>query len=181
MLLLGIPVETYRFLASKMLTRMCCITELRFIDLMTNDLAIFERQLDLSSLEKELLKLDQVDVPTFHDFMGGVYLRTIAVRAGTLIIGKRHRHESCNMIISGEMSIYMGEDQPTKRISGPCVFKSEAGTKKMGYAHTDVVFVNIHPTRETDLEKIEAEFIIPEEEYLLSQSKNLDGGVLCLG
>lgn len=146
-----------------------------------SDLAIFKTQLDLKELETELLKLDQVEIPTDHQFMGGIYLRSISVPAGTLIIGKRHRYETCNMLLSGTMSVYIGEDQPTKMLIGPCIFRSDPGSKKMGYAHTDCVFMNLHPTDETDLEKIEARFIIPEEEYLLQEAGSLKEGELCLG
>jgi hypothetical protein len=41
--------------------------------------------------------------------------------------------------------------------------------------------MNLHPTNETDLEKIEAEFIIPEEEFLLHGAKNPEEVELCLG
>jgi hypothetical protein len=36
---------------------------------------------------------------------------------------------------------------------------SEPGTKRAVYAETDVVWTTIHPTEETDLEKIEEEVI----------------------
>lgn len=148
---------------------------------MMDELVIFKRQLDLKELENQLIKLDQVEIPTEHQFMGGIYLRSISVPAGTLIIGKRHRHETCNMLLSGVMSIYIGEDQPNKMLKGPCIFRSDPGSKKMGYAHTDCVFMNLHPTSETDLDKIESEFIIPEEEYLLNEAKSLKEVGSCLG
>jgi len=136
---------------------------------MMNEIAIFKNQLSLKDLEDELLKQEQVEIPTTHNFMGGVYVREIFIPKDTLIIGKRHRHETCNMLLSGKLSIYMGKDLPVKHLVGPCIFPSESGAKKMGYSHTDAIFVNVHPTKETDLDKIEAEFIIPEEEYLKTQ------------
>ena len=136
---------------------------------MMNEIAIFKNQLTLKDLENELINHEQVEIPTTHNFMGGVYIREIFVPKDTLIIGKRHRHETCNMVLKGKLSVYMGRDLPVKHIEGPCIFPSEPGAKKMGYSHTDVIFVNIHPTEETDLDKIEAEFIIPEEEYIKMQ------------
>lgn len=131
-----------------------------------NELTIFKRQLNLKELEDKLSECEQVEIPIIHDFMGGVYVRQMLAPKDTLIIGKRHRHETCNILLKGKLSVYVGENQPVKHIEGPCIFKSEAGAKKMGYTHTDVIFLNIHPTIETDLDKIESEFIIPEEEYL---------------
>ena len=128
-------------------------------------LTIFKKQLSLVDLEKELLKLPQVEAPVKHSFAPGVYIRELFIPKDSLIIGKRHRYETCNILLKGELSIYMGPGIPVKRIKAPCIFNSRPGTKKMGYSHEDSIFVNIHPTNETDLEKIEDEFIISEEEF----------------
>ena len=133
---------------------------------MMNEIEIFKGQLSLKDLEDELGKYEQVEIPTTHNFMGGVYVREILIPKGTLLIGKRHRHETCNMVLKGTLSVYMGQHLPVKTLIGPCIFPSEPYAKKMGYAHTDVVFVNIHPTKETDFKKIEDEFIITEKEYV---------------
>ncbi len=149
-----------------------------------NEIEIFKKQLDIIGLENKLKEFPQEIIPTNHEFMGGVYLRTIFIPGGTLLIGKRHRYESCNLLLSGELSVYVGDGIPAKRIKGPFFFRSEPGSKKIGYAHTDVVFINLHPTQETDLEKIEEEFIIPEAEYQLQcRTKKLlnEGDEKCLG
>jgi hypothetical protein len=151
---------------------------------MSDELAIFRQQLSMMELENRLSKMEQVDIPTTHIFSGGVYIREIAVPKGTIIIGKRHRHESCNILMKGSMILYMGENVPTQRITGPLLFTSPPNTRKMAYCEEDVVFLNLHPTQETDLDKIEQEFIIPEEEYLLQEARRLGleyGGESCLG
>ena len=53
----------------------------------------------------------------------------------------------------------------------------------MAYIHKDTIFLNIHPTNKRDLQKIEEEFIIPEEEFIQQQSiKNAaKGDQKCLG
>ncbi|KKL05212.1 hypothetical protein LCGC14_2608290, partial [marine sediment metagenome] len=96
----------------------------------------------------------------------------------TIIIGKRHRFETCNIVLQGKISIYMGEDIPVKTIEAPCIFNSQPGVKKMGYTHEDTIFLNIHPTSEKNLDKIEAEFIIPEDEFIIEIDKE---GQKCLG
>jgi hypothetical protein len=145
-----------------------------------NELAIFKKQLNLVELENKLSELPQVEIPIMHDFMGGVYLRRMFAPKDTLIIGKRHRNETCNILLSGKLSVYVGPGESVKHIEGPCIFKSEAGAKKMGYTHSDVIFLNIHPTEETDLDKIEQEFIIPEDEYI-EQQKIIGEGEICPG
>ena len=137
---------------------------------MSDDLTIFRDQLSLTALESELAKLEQVDIPLTHTFSGGVYIRQIFIPKGTIIIGKRHRHETCNILMKGTLILYMGENMPTQRISGPILFTSPPGTKKMAYCDEDAIFLNIHPTTETDLEKIEADWL---RLYELPQPKKI--------
>lgn len=151
-----------------------------------NDIDVFRDKLSifnvptLKDLEEELVKLPQILIPTIHTFSAGIYVREIHIPAGTIVIGKRHRHSTCNMLMAGELSIYMGPNLPVKHLTAPCIFTSEPGAKKMGYAHTDVIFVNVHPTTSTDLEEIEKEFIITEKEYR-EQLENKGEEILCLG
>jgi hypothetical protein len=130
-------------------------------------------------LERVLSRLPQIEEQVTHHFGGGVYTRELFIPAGSLIIGKRHRHETVNMVLKGHISVFVAPGLPVHHLYAPAIFTSPPFSKKMGYAHEDTVFVNIHPTTETDLEKIEAEFIIPEDEYIeLISSK---GESLCHG
>lgn len=142
-----------------------------------DDLIIFTEQLALKKIESVMLQREQVDIPVEHTFSGGVYIRQIFIPKGTIAMGKRHRHETCNILVSGELSIYMGKNIPMIKVKGPYLFTSKPNTKKFVYCHKDTIFMNIHPTKETDLEKIEKEFIITEEEYELL----IEGGIPCLG
>jgi hypothetical protein len=128
---------------------------------------LFDSLPDLYELEKRLGKLEQMDLTDKYDHihMGGVYIRQLNIPKGSLIIGKRHRRASCNMLLQGSLLIY-SETGPPQVIEAPLVFESAPNVKKMGFAITDVVFANVHPTDKTDLDEIEREFIIPEEEFL---------------
>jgi len=130
------------------------------------EIEIFRKNLDLEKLETAMKELDTIECEVQHDFSHGIYARTLKIPKGTLILGKRHRFETCNILLQGEISIYMGENQPVKRLKAPCIFNSEPGVRKLGYAHEDVLFTNIHPTEERDLDKIENSFIISDKEYL---------------
>jgi hypothetical protein len=137
-------------------------------------LALFNTELDLVALEKEMAKFPQVEEDLEHIFAGGVYIRQLRLPKDAMIIGKRHRHSTCNVLMDGELTLYVGGGEPPQRMKGPFIFESAPNVKKMFYCHTDVVFMNFHPTKLTDLEQIEDEFIIPEREYLI-------GGAECLG
>jgi hypothetical protein len=39
------------------------------------------------------------------------------------------------------------------------VIKSKPGIKRVGYAHEDTVWITVHPTDETDLDKLEENLI----------------------
>ena len=130
-------------------------------------------------LEKELSKLPQLDEDLNHHFMGGVYIRELKIPRGALIIGKRHRHKTCNILMKGKMAVYSEETGQAEIIEGPLAFESQPMVKKMAYCFEECIFMNIHPTEETDLKKVEDIFIIPEEEYLLTVMKG--GPELCHG
>lgn len=140
-----------------------------------NVMNLFNQEIDICAFEKELLSLEQEEIEPEHIFSGGVYIRQIRIPKGTLIIGKRHRHATCNILMDGDLSLYVGGGSPPVRVTGPLVFESPPNSKKMGFAHKDTIFMNIHPTELTDLVEIEKEFIISEEEFLLI------GGAKCLG
>lgn len=104
-----------------------------------------------------------------HHFADGIYGRELFIPAGTVLTGKIHRHSTLNLLIQGDITVTTPEGM--KRIQAPAVFVSEPGTKKAGYAHTDTIWVNVHPTKITDLAAIEAKFIVPEELPALTTEK----------
>lgn len=140
-------------------------------------IGLFNQDVDIYEIEKKLAELEQLEMEPEHIFAGGVYIRQLKLEKGSLVIGKRHRHASCNILMEGELSLFVGGGKPPVKISGPLIFESEPNVKKMVYCHTDVVFMNVHPTDKTDIDEIESEFIIPEEEYRLS----IEGETKCLG
>lgn len=108
-------------------------------------------------IESEIAKVDQVECPIKHIFAPGVYAREMTIPAGTILTGKIHATEHINILSQGDISVLTEEGM--KRLQAPFSFVSKPGTKRVGYAHTDVVWTTIHVTNETDLDKIEAEVI----------------------
>lgn len=101
---------------------------------------------------------DQESCPLKHSFADGVYVREIFIPKGTLLTGKIHRHSHPNFLMQGEVSV-VTEGGGVQRLKAPLAMISKAGTKRVVYAHTDVVWITVHVTDETDLEKIEDEVI----------------------
>ena len=64
-------------------------------------------------------------------------------------------------------------------MEGPCSVVAKGGTKRVGYALTDVVWINVHPniTDTQDLDKLEQEVIAKDydeyDKYLEFKKANL--------
>lgn len=121
------------------------------------------------SASTELIEFEDL---TRHHFADGVYGRELHIPAGAVLVGKMHRHATLNVLAAGEISVSTPEG--IQRLRAPAIFTSPAGGMKVGYAHTDCVFLNVHPTDETDLAKIEAEHIVPDPWQALADTKQLE-------
>lgn len=140
---------------------------------MNNALVLPSREGKLPT-RKQILRLEQairssrnqvdLDAHTTHHFAPGIYLRSLFLPAGTVLTGKIHRFETMNVLVFGTLKVTTNDGM--RELKGPYVFNSQPGMKKAGYAVTDCLFYNIHPTDLTDLDEIEAEFIVPSYEAL---------------
>ena len=105
---------------------------------------------------------DVIDVPVQHHFAPGVYMRQMDAAAGTLVVSKMHRTEHFIFFLKGSCSVLT--DDGVELIKAPCVLRTMPGTKRIGYFHEDSSWITVHPTEETDLEKIEQQVIVPDDE-----------------
>lgn len=102
-----------------------------------------------------------------HQFAPGVYMRTLSFKAGSLLVGKIHKHAHPNILSKGEVLV-LTEGGGLEHLVGPVQMISPAGTKRAVYALQDTVWTTIHcnPTDTQDLELIENEVIAKTfEEY----------------
>lgn len=133
------------------------------------------------ALEGRLRELPQLDIKTTHRFSKGLYAREIFIPKGTILVGKIHRFENLNIISQGDITV-LTEDG-ARRIKAPFTVVSPPLTKRVGYAHEDTVWTTIHASNETDLDKLEAELILPNFPDALTQDEIalLKGPALCPG
>jgi len=105
--------------------------------------------------------------PPEHYFVPGLYARGLEIPAGITLTGKIHRHQHMAALMRGECIIWSGGAKVT--MTGPCLFDSPAGVKRVIKTLTDCWFVTFHPnpTDETNLDKI--------EEWVIEPSDNLIG------
>lgn len=106
----------------------------------------------------------QIECPVEHFFSPGQYTRKCSIPAGSLVVGKMHRHQHPTFLLSGTVRI--NTDRGMEEITGPHIWISQVNAKRALYTVTDCVFATVHlnPTDTTDLDAIEAEVIVPESQ-----------------
>jgi hypothetical protein len=104
-----------------------------------------------------------------HEFAPGVYLRTITMHAGTLLIGHEHKTEHFNLVWRGKARVVM--DGVEQLITGPCRFISKPGVRKVLFILEDMEWSTVHATDETDLEKLEDMMIVRSPTFLAHQAQ----------
>lgn len=123
----------------------------------------------LEVLEARTLAEEQIEIPIKHHFSKGVYAREIFIPKGSFIVGKIHKFENLNILSQGDMSIISIEG--CARIKAPFTIVSPPGVKRAAYAHEDCIWTTIHGTNETDVDKIEDEFIVKSYAELTGEEK----------
>ena len=111
--------------------------------------------------------------PLKHSFGDSLYVREIFMPEGTLIISKIHRFAHPYFVLKGKASILTEEGVVV--IEAPYQGMTKAGTKRALYIHEDMVWTTVHVTKETDLDKIDAEIIAKnfEEFEILRHNKEV--------
>lgn len=104
-------------------------------------------------LLREISARPQVECPVQHFFGPSIYIREVVMPAGTVVVGKYHKHDHlCNMV-EGRM-VVVNEDGEQREVVAPAVFMAKKG-RKTAYILETVRFQNIYSTDETDVEKLE--------------------------
>jgi hypothetical protein len=104
-------------------------------------------------LLREISARPQVECPVQHFFGPSIYIREVVMPAGTVVVGKYHKHDHlCNMV-EGRM-VVVNEDGEQREVVAPSVFMAKKG-RKTAYIIETVRFQNIYSTDETDVEKLE--------------------------
>lgn len=128
---------------------------------------VFEFQRLLETAPAELKRV--LDV--FHHFSHGLYCRELRIPAGTTLVGELHKYPQLNILIQGSMTLVDGSN-PTL-VQAPYITCSPAGVKRAAYAHEDCIWLTIHGTHETDLDKIEEQFIAKTQAEYIEHCRQL--------
>ena len=119
----------------------------------------------LNALEAEMRLEPQLNLTTQHFFSPGIYTRILHIPKGCLLTGKIHKEPILNIMLQGEISVLLGTE--IQRIKAPYICVSPAGSKKIGYAHEDTIWMGCHGTNDFDLVKIEKRFVAQDEQRMV--------------
>jgi len=111
----------------------------------------------LPELEEAMLQEPQVPCPVTHSYGPGIYIREVFIPAGTFAIGHHQNHRHVNIMLKGKVTM-LEEDGSLTLIEAPFFYIGEPG-RKVGYIHEDMIWQNVYATEETDVEKLEEEFL----------------------
>ena len=138
-------------------------------------------ELEKEGFDKEIWmnqdKLKELN-PVKHSFADGCYIREIFNPANELLVTKIHKKEHPFFLMQGEMSI-LTEDG-IKHLKAPHHGITKPGTKRIIYTHSDCIFITVHATTATNIDKIEEQVIakdfsdplITQEDIKLLKNKN---------
>jgi hypothetical protein len=128
---------------------------------MSIDLTLFKEgasREDILALQDSIAEnLVPVDCPVTHHFAPGLYAREIFMPAGSVVVGKIHKHAHVNNISKG--SVVVVTEFGREAIVAPAQFISKPGTKRCVYVIENCIWTTYHPTDKTDLAEIEADVI----------------------
>lgn len=111
------------------------------------------------------VKGDTEQCPLRHSFGDGIYMREIFIPKGYILTGKIHKHSHPNFLLQGE-ALIATENGGTQHYKAPMAIMSEPGIKRAIIALSDLWWITVHVTDETDLEKVEEHVIAKTyEEY----------------
>lgn len=120
----------------------------------------------IDNIERAMLaEFPAIECRTEHTFTPGLYVRTIFMPAGAMIVSKIHRTTHPFAIHSGRCSVFI-DGKGVEELSGPHRGITEAGTRRALYIHEDTVWSTYHvtePGEDGDVQAIEQRIIEPRE------------------
>lgn len=127
---------------------------------MTSPIELFNSGGDVNAIRSAMLAQPQTEVPSHFVQGGGVAIKTILLRAGTMALGGVHKRENVSYMSKGDILVATAEG--VKRytvVDSPVIIVAPAGVERMVYAIADTFWSSIHPTDLTNIEDVKREFI----------------------
>lgn len=142
----------------------------------------------IDELEKAIVEnLELVDCPVTHIFTEGMYIRQIAMPAGSLITSKIHKTQHPYTISHGVAAVSI-DGQDWCELSAPYTGITEPGTRRVLYIVEDCIWTTYHPIpnmksdynelseeeKQKIVDGIEEEILEPHINYLTGTNMHLE-------
>jgi hypothetical protein len=124
---------------------------------MSVDLTPTEIRASVHDLAEALREYPQEELPVQHEFLDGIYMRTVLMKAGMIVVGKIHKQEHVAIITQGHASVMT--EHGLLEIRAPFMFKSPPGARRALLIHEDMIWTTVHRSDHTDLERLEEQLI----------------------
>ena len=133
------------------------------------------------ALEDVMRTMPQVDLPVLHHFAPGLYARELFIPQGVTLTGYIHKTEHISILLSGTLIMADGEGGSIE-VTGPRIEIAKPGIKRVAFAKTNVRFMTVHATDETDVEVLHTELVTNDItevigfDDMIEQPEKLEGG-----
>lgn len=111
----------------------------------------------VTALAEDLKRYPQEELPVQHEFLEGVYMRTVFMKAGLIVVGKIHKQEHVALISQGRATVVT--EHGVVEMKAPFMFKSPPGVRRALLIHEDMVWTTVHRSEHTDLDRLEDQLI----------------------
>ncbi|HEV2320287.1 MAG TPA: hypothetical protein VGV18_11085 [Verrucomicrobiae bacterium] len=116
----------------------------------------------IDAIQAAVERLPQAELPLTHRFTSGMYIRTIFMPKGVLVISRIHRTQHPFVVTKGRCVVW-NEQDGWKEISAGHIGFTMPGTRRILYIFEDTEWTTFHVTGKTDPEQIVAEVTEPHE------------------
>jgi quercetin dioxygenase-like cupin family protein len=103
-------------------------------------------------LEEVLTRAPQIECPVRNIFAPGIYAREMTIPKGVVVTGAVHKTEHLNIVSKGHLAVVT--DDGVKDLRAGAIFVSKPGAKKAAYAIEETLYITVHATDETDVDKL---------------------------
>lgn len=102
-----------------------------------------------------------VEIETMHHRLDGVYVRTVNMQAGDVVVGAIHKKDHI-VIISTGSALVVSEELGIVEVVAPVIFHSKAGAYRTVIVQSEMIWTTVHKTAQP----IDADYTLVEDELL---------------
>lgn len=130
-------------------------------------------------LQYHLAQLPQLDLPLVHRFTPGLYVREIFMPTGAIVLSRVHKTRHPFVVSKGRAAVW-SEETGVVELAAPHTGITEPGTQRLLIILDDCIWTTFHPTKETDLAKLQDELTsTPDVSYIASLAAPLQEVLRC--